>query len=248
MMIGRILCSFLAGTLTTLGFFFGQALAEPSLEVRVVTESWEPYNYEKDGRVVGQATEVVRAVLNAAGIGITGGRIELLPWPRAYRIATTEPDTLIYTILWTPEREDLFSWVGPIVPAEEFHLYKDALRDDVLVQVVDDARKYLIGILRDSVHADYFQSRNFPPESIRPVANQEQNLAMLLAGRVDLIVDVESTLALRAARMNLPLDRFQKTLFLFRNNHYMAFSPGTDPEIVRRTTQALAEIMAGQED
>lgn len=214
----------------------------PAVEVAVVTEEWVPYNFVSKGKVVGISTEIVEQALHRAGVAIAGGGIRIMPWARAYYTALHRENTLIYTILRTPDRESLFKWVGPLVPPDSFYFFKLAARDDIRLQTLADARAYRIGILRDSVHGQFLRRHGFGSVSLDPVSYQLLNMKKLLNGRVDLIVDVEKTVRLRAERLGVPPATFAKALFLFRQEYYMAFNPNTPDTLVHKVGAALAAM------
>lgn len=213
-------------------------------EITVVTENWEPYNFEKNGEVAGISTEIVKACLNKANISIKNNRIQLYPWVRAYQKALDEKNVLIYTILKTPEREKKFKWIGPIIPSERFHLYKRR-GQDLSLRSLEDAKEFQIGCLRGSVHVDFLLKRGFPECSIQTVPDQRQNLLKLLGGRVDFIIDTDSSLTIRTKQMGLPIEKFEKSLFIFENDYYMAFSEKTSDELVNKV-RATFETMKQQ--
>ncbi len=208
-------------------------------EVEVVTEEWIPYSFTANGRVVGISTEIVEQALRRAGISMAGGRVRLMPWARAYYEALHKGNTLIYTILRTPERESLFKWVGPLVPADSFYFFRLAARDDIRLHSLADARRYRIGILKESVHGQFLRRHGFDAASLDPVSYQYLNMKKLLSGRVDLIVDVERTVRLRAEKLGVPSTKFVRALFLFRREYYMAFNRDTPDSLVRKVGRAL---------
>lgn len=109
-------------------YFFIWVILAPGIcaqarELTVVTEVWEPYNFEQKGKVVGISTEIVAATIDAAELEIAPGGIRILPWPRAYKMALSTPNTLIYTILRTQARESDFYWIGPLFPSDQFYLF-----------------------------------------------------------------------------------------------------------------------------
>jgi len=95
-----------------LSTFIGSTVAQSQLSV--VTENWPPYNYQNDkSDVDGVATAVVKRVLNHAELSY---RIDVFPWARSYKLAQGQPNTLIYSIFKTAEREPYFHWFCPLLP------------------------------------------------------------------------------------------------------------------------------------
>lgn len=152
-------------------------------EVKIVTENYPPYNYEENGKVKGVSTEIVRAVLKEMGLNI---KITVYPWARTYRLALEEPNTLIYSIARTPEREHKFKWVGVIAPADQVLLSLKE-RTDIKLNNLDDTRKYKIGTVRDDVIEHHLLSNGFKVgKNIDRCNNYNSNIKKLLRKRIDL--------------------------------------------------------------
>lgn len=101
----QVLCSLLSCCLVV--------LCMPALaELRLLTEDAPPMSFMRDGELSGLSVEVVRALLARTG---DNASIELLPWTRAMHLAQQQADTALFSTVRTPEREDRFHWVGPIV-------------------------------------------------------------------------------------------------------------------------------------
>lgn len=152
-------------------------------EVKIVTENYPPYNYEENGKVKGVSTEIVRSVLKEMGLNI---KITVYPWARTYRLALEEPNTLIYSIARTPEREHKFKWVGVIAPADQVLLSLKE-RTDIKLNNLDDTRKYKIGTVRDDVIEHHLLSNGFKVgKNIDRCNNYNSNIKKLLRKRIDL--------------------------------------------------------------
>lgn len=152
-------------------------------ELKIVTENYPPYNYEENGKVKGVSTEIVRSVLKEMGLNI---KITVYPWARTYRLALEEPNTLIYSIARTPEREHKFKWVGVIAPADQVLLSLKE-RTDIKLNNLDDTRKYKIGTVRDDVIEHHLLSNGFKVgKNIDRCNNYNSNIKKLLRKRIDL--------------------------------------------------------------
>ena len=68
----------------------GLSVAKPLL---VVTEDWPPYNFlDKKNQVVGQSTDIVKAILAEAKLDY---EIHLFPWARSYQKSLNGKNVLI---------------------------------------------------------------------------------------------------------------------------------------------------------
>jgi len=171
------------------------SFAVPNNKLTVVTEQWPPYNYlSSSGEVVGSATKIVEQTLQQAKIPYT---LNIYPWARAYKTALEQPNVLIYSILKSPEREKLFHWVCPLNTIQ-YHFFKLSTRTDIKINSLDDVKKYTLGLIRDSYMHNYLKKNGFlEGEHIQVSGNNQANIKLLLAERVEVIIDTHENIALR---------------------------------------------------
>lgn len=207
-----------------------------AFDLKVVTENWPPYNYQLNGEVAGLGSEIVTSVLTKAKIPVN---IAIYPWARAYLMATQEPDILIYTIGRTPERENLFKWVGKIAP-RKMYLFKLKSRKDISLHSLDDARRYTIGLVRNSASHLSLKSQGFENNGkLALVIEDVQNLKMLLSGRIELMAGNELALAYMARMHNLQYSNLERCILLSDKGHYyFALSKKTDQHVYVALTEA----------
>ncbi len=148
--------------------------------LRVVTEDAYPLQYQEGGELKGPAVELIKAVLEKAEVNYS---LEVLPWARAYAISTTQPNTLIFSIARTPQRESLFHWVGSLMELK-YYLYGLASNfpDDVYIE--NDLKDRKVGTILDSATYQYLSKNGF--SRLYAVANPKQNYEKLLSGRIEL--------------------------------------------------------------
>ncbi len=155
--------------------------------IRVVTEELPPYNMRRAGMVTGLSTEVVRAVLQQAGIE---AEIRVMPWARAYDIALNEENVLIYSIVRTPQREKLFKWVGTVAPAR-WLLYAQPGRG-IRLERLEDARGYRVATVNQDAGEQYLLGKGFElGKSLQSSNAYEANYEKFKLGRVDLWISDE---------------------------------------------------------
>lgn len=214
--------------------------------IEVLTENWPPFNYEKDGEVVGLATEIVEATLNKAGLNYT---IRLGVWKGVYDKALSQNDVMIYTITRTKQREDLFDWIGPFAKREQ-SLFKLKSRQDIKIDKLDDARKYLIGLQEgDAITEDLLQKK-FSEEAKNLQIFDKRILAYrsLFAGRVDLVTGHDITVKYQLMLEGLPYAEVEKAYeFDVDSGFYMAFKKGSNPALVARVRASFKEIQSSDQ-
>ncbi|MCP4398090.1 MAG: transporter substrate-binding domain-containing protein [bacterium] len=214
-------------------------------EIKVVTEEWEPNNYMENGEVVGVATDIVKATLAKSGIE---AEIKVYPWARAYNMALEQENVLIYSIYRSEKREELFKWVCPIIPRSDYFLFKLKKRTDIVVNSLEDAKKYRVGVMKDDYGHQFMLGKGFEEDQSLDVASDEKiNLRKLFGERVEFIIGTELTLAVRAKKLELPFDELEKTILVYSedpDSSCMAFSKQTSDELVERVRAAHEQVKA----
>ena len=214
------------------------ASADPHLELKIVTENFPPYNFEVEGKAHGMSSEVVNAMLEHANLKAD---VEFYPWPRAYRTAQVEPNTLIYSIARIPERETFFEWIGDIAPYRT-SFYKLKTNTDLHIHSLDDARAHRIGVSQEDAIKTYLENRGF--EQLE-VANADQFVVrMLIYGRMELIAYDEASLPFQAKAAGLDLDLIERVFRIeeLSEKLYVAMHPQSDPVLVQKLKSSLKAI------
>lgn len=206
--------------------------------ITIVTEDFPPYNYKENGVLKGVSTEVVLAVLKEINLTAT---IEIYPWARAYQLAQTKKNHLIYSIGKIPEREKMFHWVGSIA-AYRTSLYKLKSRTDIKIESLNDAKQYSIGCSIADVITIYLQSKGF--FLLEQVSGDTLNLHKLLRGRTDLIAYDEASFNFKIQQEGLDRSRYERVFRIkeLSNELYLAFSKSSDIELVRSFRKGLQAI------
>lgn len=212
-----------------------------STRIEVLTEEYAPYNYSEQGQIQGIGTIIVEATLKRAGYEY---QISILPWSRAYKQTQSNPNTLIYSISRSPQREPYFHWIGVIADIE-FHFFSLASRQDIQpFNTLNTAKKYRVGSIRDDYLEQFLMLQGF--KNLQRNNNHQANLEKLLLGRIDLWpVSKEAASYYLKAKALSPTTYLKKvhTITDFSGGElYMAMGLHTSPEVVHKISQALAEI------
>ena len=208
-------------------------------EVKIVTEEYPPYNYidTENGEVTGVNTDVVRAILDRLAQTY---EINVNPWARSYDLALEQPNVMIYSIVRTEQREDLFKWVGEIAPID---FYLIALKEGVSVNSLEGAKSYMVGTVRDDVIEQYLIEQGFEVGvNIDRTSSHVSNLKKLVAGRIDLIAVSDLTAAYQLKQLGYNPEQVLGEKLLLETISvplYMGFNLGTPDETVAKYQQAL---------
>lgn len=223
------------------------ASAQPQAPtLQALTESLPPLNYEHEGKITGFASELLDLTAAEAGIPL---QKQLLPWVRAYDRATKSGDTVLYSLVRTPERESLFRWVGPIGP-RRILFYKWADRSDIQLKSLDDARAYRIGTTLESAATKNLIKQGFVPmpmdgavSGLEQGVNDEQNMRKFIAKRFDLLVSLDWAAAYNAKNAGIdPADLVPALVLDDSLNYWYGLNLSVDPDVAKRLNAALQKL------
>lgn len=222
-----------------LGLSF-HALAAP---VQLVTEIFPPYQQlNADGQLHGWSADIVQRLFAEAGLGY---ETQVLPWPRAVKIANEQAGTFIFSLLQTDERLPKYHWVVPLCPMR-ISFYAAASRTDVTPSNINEARHFIVGIEQGQANYKYLINQGFRESKNLVVVGQNHQLRQMLAlKRVDLILVSENFVAQQnlrhpgqtELRKVFSATELERTLFLAANLQ-------TDPDQIRRLQQAYQRLFA----
>lgn len=210
--------------------------------LQIYTQAWPPYSYEHQGKLTGYSTELLKAVLLEAAVD---ANYTTLSWRRAYQQASTQANTLLYTTTRTPEREDLFEWIGPI-GVRKLWLFKLKDRTDIQIKGVNDLKKYKVSIVRDTSSLKLVMERGlFPRNQIDEAPTTASNVKKLFFKRVDLILATNGGANFELSQLPYPKDAMEPVYllndeFLF----YFAINKKTDPLTIEKIRNAFEKVKA----
>lgn len=163
-------------------FFGGSALSQDA-ELTVYTEDFPPYNYlSEDGEVIGSSTERVRQVLDRAGLTYA---IKMVPWSRAVQLAGSERNVLIYTLAKTPERDQHFDWLVPLMRSQYYLFTRAGDTRDVTIEGLK-AGTFRVACVTANISCELLFKIGVPEDKLTKLPNQGiLDLQMVLAGRAD---------------------------------------------------------------
>jgi len=212
--------------------------------LHVVTEHSPPFNYQlKNEEIVGSATEKVIKALNDSNIDFT---LDIYPWARAYKLALTQPNTLIYSIYRNKERKDLFQWACPLLPRNDLYLYALKKNSSMKTVNIDNLKQFKTGIVRQGLVSTFLKGQGFQEGKELYVATDDTtNLKLLLEGKVDLVIATITSMKNRMEGINQALPLLRRINFPEINidtELCLAFSLDTPSNIVDKVRIALHNI------
>lgn len=210
----------------------------PPGRLYLVTESYPPITFLREGRPAGFVTEMVRAIADELDYD---DAVHLTSWKNAYNLARLHPDVVLFSAERTPAREKLFHWVGP-VGRNAAILYGRA-GSGLSLDVLDDARAVrAIATTTDWFTEQYLEERGF--DNLVGSPDPADGVRRLIGGAVDLAIFTDITVPEIVARAGHLMDELQPLLVVSQTDFYIALSRDTEPARVDQWREALARLKA----
>lgn len=158
------------------------SVADVMPPLNLLTDNYPPFNMpgDKPGEVRGISTEIVQQLLARIGRPY---QIRLYPWQRALSAAQNTPDSCVFSTSRTPERESLYSWVGPLAETSWALFAYEADPSTANLSNIEDVRDKRIGSSHGDAIVTWLQSYGY---RVDVAPRDDINPRKLLAGRIDL--------------------------------------------------------------
>ncbi|MBU1311932.1 MAG: ABC transporter substrate-binding protein [Gammaproteobacteria bacterium] len=209
--------------------------------LRIITEpSGRGRLKDRHGQVYGMSTELVKAVQQQLGNTAT---IEILPWARAYAIAVSSDNVVLYDTIRTAEREDKFKWVGPIkIYSVDLHARKGAIKDNT--SLANLLQNHVVCETRNTSIVNELLSLGFEIDKNLILSRQSGDCYnMLKLGRADLIaMHSDVTPKRQAELLDAGLD-LQPVYPLQPIEIYLAFSLAVNDTVINNWQCALNKLV-----
>lgn len=204
--------------------------------LRLYTEEYPPVTFSREGRPAGLAVEVVEEIMKRLG---ASAPIEVVPWARGYRAATTEPNVGLFATTRTAEREPLFHWVGPISSTRAY-LYARRGQGARIVSLEQAREVDQILVPREWYLHQILRGMGF--NNLKAVGTPADVIRMHAASRGALMALDESTVAETMRGVGIAGDPPEPVLLLSEAIQYITFSRDTPASVARRWQAALDDM------
>lgn len=215
----------------------GAARVAAAVDIVAYTEESAPYHYTENGKIVGSAADRLRAACELAKLSCT---LESLPWARALMLSKTHPDTVLFSIVRSPDREKDFIWLSSISTEPVWIFGRPGAPP---VSSAADLARLRVGVINGSSGAAFLAAAGVPRSSFDFANSTEGNLRKFAAHRVDFILSTERRLEKELSRFELPF-KVQKVLRMQDAVTYYAMNTKSAPAKVAALQAALQELKA----
>lgn len=205
-----------------------------ALQLRIVTEEWPPLSYLEEGEPKGMAVEIVEELLNRVRIP---ARIQVIPWNIGWELASTEPNVLIFSMVYTEERAQQFKMIGAIAVGEtKFYARQGS---DITLASLEEAKTIgKISTYQETYEHQLLQQHGFT--NLVVVENPVEAARKLMNAEVALWMNVAPSTGPVLREAGYSLDDVAEVLTVSKELFYIAFSGETPDETVAMWQKKLA--------
>ncbi|WP_305987908.1 ABC transporter substrate-binding protein [Roseibium sp. MMSF_3544] len=217
-------------------------------EIKIVTQSFAPLQWENNGTPDGYVADYMMAVFDRVGdrFPVKVGSFEFMPWKRAMLTASTEPDVMLFSVSRMPEREDRFHWLGEVSPYGQY-LFQRRTKPEIVVESVEDLLDLELKIgVQDggSTHA-YLKKLGFEATgNLVPITDYRQGIRMLYLDRIDVLPLTGFLAQASSCKQGFDGSQLKPVVFIddLAKPLWAVFSKETDPELAEVFREEMASL------
>ena len=200
---------------------------------QLMTEEYPPITFMKEGKPSGFVTEMVQEIASRLHIP---DNIRLTSWKNAYNMALLHPNVILFSAERTPEREELFHWVGPVGKNSSIFYAKKG--SEIVIETLDDAKQ----VEAIATTTDWFNEQYLKEEGFTNLVSSEdpaENVRQLMDGEVDLCIFTDLTIPEIVKNAGYSMDDLEPVYTVIQTYFYIALSKDTRQEVQEDWQSAL---------
>ncbi|MDO6720257.1 transporter substrate-binding domain-containing protein [Psychrosphaera sp. 1_MG-2023] len=207
-------------------------------QTNYVAENYPPANFYKDNLLQGVSIDLLHEIWST--LSLPKKDVLVVPWVRGYRQLENTPNTVLFTMSRTKEREDLFKWVGPVFSSTHVLVAKQKTVIDI--KETKDIFKYSVATVRADISEKSLRKIGFPDQKLAKLSNVKQAFLMLKNERVDLVMLSIHGLHHVLMELHELRNRYKIVWQVNKIGNYFAFSKETPDLIINKFQQTLDSL------
>ncbi|NRD71880.1 transporter substrate-binding domain-containing protein [Shewanella sp. VB17] len=208
-------------------------------ELKIYAEDALPLSFiNKQGEPDGLAVKVVEDILKRIK---SQSIVQVVPWARGWLMVSNEPNSVLFTMSHSSEREEKFTLLGPLMIGE-LNLYSLKSNNISFSNVVNIETYNKIALLRSGICTSVLNSSGINVDFTH-VTNDVQAVKMTAIKRVDYFCSFNYLVANIINDAGYNIDQFTPSYLLQNDKSYIAFSKGTNVEIIKLWQKAMIEMI-----
>ena len=213
--------------------------AETTPKLKLMTEIYPPFQNKNDERMFGISIDIVKAIQKLIN---NSDEIKIYPWPRGVKILNSKPNSALFSMVRTAERESLYKWVGPLTSTQMvFYKKKGA---NITINSLEDAKKVSkVGVTRNVANYDVLIANGFTNLEIVSDGTDDRNIQKLVDGEIILWPTLKKSGMYIARLVGLAHEiELVPNILLLSDDLYIAFNKETSDEIISQWQSAFDKL------
>lgn len=215
------------------------ALQIYAVNIKFYCDEAPPYNYSEENKITGIAVDWLEEMFEITGNKYKTEDIKLVPWARGYNLLLNKPNTCMFSVARTDERENKFLWVGPISEVTIVLLAKK--EHNIKINNNDDLKKYSITTMKNDISEFALLKKGLNKKDLEYSSNNTENFLKLKKGRVDLWACEKSVASFEINNSDKP-DEYVCAAILEKSELYFAFNKKTRKEDIKELQTAFNKL------
>ena len=207
------------------------------------SEEYPPYNFKgKDGLPTGMAVDILMAAFKKIGVSVVAADIRIVPWNRSYKYIQNKSGTALFSMTYTPEREKIMKFVGPVIPSNVSVIAPK--KNKISARSVADLSKLKIGVVRDDIGDQLIRKAALSDDAIVRKNSLKQLLYLLGTGRVDAVAYATGVFSHAVKKSGGGSGRYKEVLVLKKGQLGYAFHKSTADDVLAPLQKAVDALRA----
>lgn len=221
----------------TLAIISAMSIIALNAQLTIYCEDDPPFQIvNKDGSLSGLTVDVCKEIQKRVG---STDKIQVVPWARGLNEVNTKPNTILFSMTRTAERNPLYKWVGPVNEIS-FALYSKS-DSNIKINNLNDAKKLkAIGVYNQDVRDQYLTKQGFT--NLERVTDNNINIKKVMTNRLDVYADSNDSYKSNAVAAGYKESDLKPVYVFMKSQLYIAMSKETPTETVNKWNKALEDM------
>ncbi len=226
----------------SLFFVFALASMLFSADVKLYTEDFPPYQINENGKLSGIAIDVINEIKKRVKDDVS---IELSDWNTSYNKALNNKNCGVFSTGRTPERENLFKWVGPIGKTK--YIFFANAQNDLYIGNPNEAEskaKYIL-VSNNDVSHQVLSNLGIKNLKISQDKTNKENIQSIANDKSGLWASDFYSGIYKIRKLGLE-NKIKPMMYnrpFITTTMNIAFNKDSDEKVIENWTQALKEIV-----
>lgn len=204
--------------------------SEEDLEGKVTfySENYPPANFVQEGEVKGITIESAKLMWQK--LGMKEQPIYMVPWARGYRNTLLNPNTALFTMSRTDERETLFKWLGPLFQSRHVLIAKKS--KNIKVSNLGELFQYRVATIRGDISEISLRKIGYPELNMAKVTELERAFYMMQSDRVELLMVSIHGFTHLTEKLGVDPSHFEHVWRVNTVGNFIAFNKNTPDSVI----------------